>query len=476
MIGRRSSILAIAVADGSFACAEVAARGDRRVRRAAVFAWPAGLTLGKPEPLGLALRAFLKAEGFGNHPVAVGLPARWVLAQERELPPASASEALDALRLQAEQLTASDSAEMCFDFVGRLEAGRPNRVLMIGTLRKRVEQIEAVLTAAGLRLRAVTPTVLTLPPVAGEDDGLVMLIGGGGAELVWQRAGAPRAIQHVPLSMNGHGRSMALLGTEVRRAGVLPAGSGRAAEASVLDAVGLTPHELARLSESLGEGVTLRPTPAGGGGGEGVDPKVTPAVAVGLAAADARLLVDFRHSRLEPVERMRIGRATWWAAAIALLLIVVVALEVLAYRGDTAELAALEEALARQAPDVEAAEATIARTGFGRGFYDGRPAALAYLAELTGAFGERDAVWATGVSFRQDGRGQLVGAGADQPSVLALLDRLKASGAFTDVTLVDLRESTTTREREVSFTMTLTFRPEAAPAAPAAPGVGEAGR
>lgn len=456
MIRRLSAILGVAVTEDAFVCAEVADHGNTTTRHG-VFTL-GGLRLDQPEQLGHALRAFLRQERFSATDAVVGIPARWVIAQEREVPPSTPIEAVSLLRLQAEKIAASDASDLAFDFIGEPAADRPSRVLVVGTLRDRLRQLQAVIDAAGLNLRAITPTALALmPSLKGADErSSLLLLGDRGADLVWRDGVVPRSIQHVPLNMNGHGRSLSLLGVELRRG--VQFGSG--GELLVLDTVGLSTPEMERLADTAHAGLRVRPAVLQA---QAIDARIAPAAALASASFAGRPAVDFAHSRLAEPTRRRLDRRAWWGIAFGALAVFVIAFELIDYRMQTSELAALEEQAARVAPDVADAEATIARTSFGRGFFEHRPPALELLRDLTLAFGEDSRVWTTSVSYRDNGRGQLMGAATDQESVLALLDRMKANPAFSGVTLVDLRDASGTREREIAFSVSFTFQPEQAP-------------
>src|SRR5687767_1451962 len=94
----KSGYLGIAVGDRSIAVAEVApSRGGARdrweVRRVAEFVLPAPAASGAPgaadagDP-GVALGRFLRENGFSGGRAVVGVPALWLVAREREVPPA----------------------------------------------------------------------------------------------------------------------------------------------------------------------------------------------------------------------------------------------------------------------------------------------------------------------------------------------------------------------------------------------------
>ena len=90
MIGRASSFLGLAFSELGIACAEVSASGDRRsVRRTAAFAFTPEVSLAKPDAAGAALAAFLREKRFASSRVVAGIPARWLMASEKEIPPAN---------------------------------------------------------------------------------------------------------------------------------------------------------------------------------------------------------------------------------------------------------------------------------------------------------------------------------------------------------------------------------------------------
>ena len=88
MMGRPSNFLGLAFSDRGIACAEVSVSGDKRqLRHTATFVFTAEHSLEKPEAAGQALAAFLRGS-FGRSRCVAGVPARWLLAAEREIPPA----------------------------------------------------------------------------------------------------------------------------------------------------------------------------------------------------------------------------------------------------------------------------------------------------------------------------------------------------------------------------------------------------
>jgi hypothetical protein len=107
-----------------------------------------------------------------------------------------------------------------------------------------------------------------------------------------------------------------------------------------------------------------------------------------------------------------------------------------------------------------AAQVTVDRLKYGRGYFGGsRPPVLDCLKELSGAFEENEKIWATNLTFRENGKGQITGKAADQGTILALLNRLKKNKHFSDVKAPEQRESDT-RSHEWSYTISFDYTAE----------------
>jgi hypothetical protein len=487
MMGRSSTVLGLAVSDRAIACAELAIRGDRRtVRRTANFALTPDLSPDQPAALGQALAAFLRQKRFTATRAVVGVPARFLFAVEKELPPADDDIARATLRLQAERLAIAESGEVVCDFVGRTSTTAASRVLLVGMLRQRLERIEQAIDAAGMTLQAVTSSALTLAACAagagggadaGSADGPMLVLARSGAEMVVSDDGLPRMLRHVPFTMNGHGvPPIAPLGPELRRAVTLsPGNSGR--ELLLVDAVGVPQPQVRELAERLGVGVRstdglklLRiepPAPASDlGGGEGAIAEFTIPLSLALAGAEPTLLpLDFRHSRLTPEPPRRFSRPVVWGAALAALLVIGVGSLFWTVRSQQTELDQINARLAALKPDLTAAKKTVDRVTYGRGFFPPlpgqpgyRPPILDCLREITLAFRDDERIWANNFTLRESGKGGiLAGRAADQKTVRDLSDRLRRNPHFVDVKLQDMREADT-RSHEQTFTIAFEFK------------------
>src|SRR5689334_501593 len=146
MIGRASSFLGLAFSELGIACAEVSASGDKRsVRRTAAFAFTPELSLEKPDAAGAALATFLREKRFAASRVVAGIPARWLMASEKEIPPANEQQARAALQLQAERLGATDAGEIVFDFAGKPNPQTASRVLLVGVPKAQLDRVHRIL-------------------------------------------------------------------------------------------------------------------------------------------------------------------------------------------------------------------------------------------------------------------------------------------------------------------------------------------
>jgi hypothetical protein len=447
---RPSGILGLALSDRTILCAQASAGGTAdRVGR---FALPAGVSLDQPAALGAALKAFLAGHGLAATHAVVGLPAKWLIAQEREVPPTNLEQAHSVLRLQAERIALGDGHELVFDYAGDIATtGTANgKVLLVGVLKQRLDRVAAMAEAAGLKLAAVTATPLVLSQRAA-GDGPVLVLGEQGAEMVLRRAGVPTGVRHLA------GTGIAAVSGEVRRAVALGGGTGR--ELSVWDGTG----QIAPGEDADGKfGCTVRvekqlavDAKALNGDADRISPAaLTPAVALALAGVGKqRLPVDFADSRLAPPPVKRFGKWAVYGAVAAVLVVGGLIALYSAVLSKEAELDDLNAQLKAIDPDVKSAREVIARFNFMSGYFgDKRPAVLECLRDVTLVYNESDPIWTTSFTLKENMRGTLQGKATSLQTVYAVRDRLQNNPKFKDVTLKDSRE-VGNRSRDVTFTI-----------------------
>ncbi|MGQ9592697.1 MAG: hypothetical protein ACUVYA_20665, partial [Planctomycetota bacterium] len=264
-------LLGLAFGLRSISVAEAAGRDGAAVR-AAEYPLSRDTLLEDPEALGAALREFLRRKGFSARRAVAGVPARWLVARSRRLPPMTPALAAGAVRIQAERELSLDLDDLALDFAGESDPREARPIVLLALERRRLEGIVRASRAAGLKLLAVSPSALAASVLAGDAlrDGLLVSLAEGSAELLLQRDGRPVSLQAV--TWNGTKpagardaapaedaeRGLARLAAEIRRFLSLAPG-GAAERGLLLDGVGLGPEAPA----SLGERAGLRLAPYG---------------------------------------------------------------------------------------------------------------------------------------------------------------------------------------------------------------------
>ena len=484
MIGRSSSFLGCAVSDRAVTCAELTLDGgDRRtVRRTATFTFPADLTLDSADALGQALAAFLRQRKFSASRVVVGVPARWLIAIEKEVPPADDQQARSMLRLQAERLAVAEHGDVVFDFAGRTSSSAMSKVLLVGMVRDKLNRVEQMMDAAGMSVVAITSTGLTLAAATGRGKGMdgggggVLMLGRNGGEVVWRHDGAPRMLRHVSYLMNGHGHPpVAPLGAELHRAVAFAAANGEAAsELLVVDGVGLPAEQVTQLGERIG--VTVRADDGVKALRVNVDPnavadkeadepatvgRFAPAMSLAIAAAKPELLpLDFKHSRLTPAPPQRVSRMQMWGIAIGATVVIGLIALFFTVRSKENQLADLDAQLKAMRDEVKSAQANVERVKYGRGYFEARPPVLDLMRELSLMLNENERIWMTNVSYREGNRFTISGKASDPKTPVNFSDRLRGNPHFSDVRMPSGIVEADQKTREVSFTISFQFNPD----------------
>ena len=467
-----SSILGLAISDRDISVAQVSlAKGKRIVRRLAQFCYPAEASLQQPDALGKRFAAWLGEHGFSASRAVVGVPVKWLIAQEKELPPADEAQAIAMLRLQVERLSISESSEMTFDVAtDGFDAAKPSRVLVVGMLKQQLDRVAAFCRSAGIEPLAITSTTLVLSrSLSGAEDRPTVVLSRHGAEIVWHARRGPRMMRHVAAAPTA---STETLGGELRRALMLaPAGAGAgdsSGEVALFRNPALSPQDVRDLQDRLGRPVrtgytldTIRATAdlkALNGAADQMTPDAfLPAVALAVTGGSRGACgVDLLHSRLTVEPPARFGRRTITGAALATLSVLLLVLLYLQILQTEADAQLLEDQLLEQKLDIAAAESRLERFNYGRGYFETRPPVLDALREVTLAFRPDEPIWVTNFTLRDNGKGQIQGKASDQRVVLAVLDRLRANPKFAEVLSQDMREAAGS-SGQWAFTITFTL-------------------
>lgn len=499
-----SSLIGLAIGDREIACVQVSGGGARRSgARAARFDVPHGMSIDHAQALGGALRKFLDEQRMTARRVVVGVPARWLIAEPRELPPATREQALASLRLQAERIALGDDSHLVFDVAGSFGNQKAGYGLLVALSQQRLDRLRQLCAAANLSPVAITATGLVVAQSLKQTvEQAVILFSGEGAELVWRTQEGPRALRHLSGVRSGAGAMQASAGiqpltTELWRtvamsAGTRTRGSGSAgsglssgvevaADNAGLDSAdlrgagvqriillgdaGVSAQQCSELGKRIGREVdcmpgltALRHLPAAeslnGQSDRVASDRIWPALALAGAAARGlgELPVNFLRPKLAPPKPARVNRT--WTLAVLTAAAVVLGIGALWWQAVSAEReqAKLEGLLQDKSEAIKRAQTYVAQVSYARGYFETRPPVLDALAVLAESFGREERVWTTGFSMRDNGRGTLHGRAADQQTVLELADRLKRHPNLASVSLTETREATSSERSRDSRT------------------------
>ncbi len=495
MIFASSNLLGIAVTDRAIVCVELSGRGAKAsTRKAATFVLAPDMTLDKPDAVGTALGEFLKKQGFTADKAVVGVPAKWVIAVEKDIPPSSSDQARAMLRLQAERLPLADNGELVFDFAGEQNPGKAGKVLLVAMLRKQYTRIEQFITAAGLRLEAVTPTVLALSAAAasragGKKSAPLLMLNRTAAEVVWQRGNAPQMMRHVSVTIpNGHGPAIGPLGTELRRAVAMSGnGSDGVNEMTLLDGIGLAQPEIDELSERVGVKVRISDGMSMLGVQSPPRPSSTespghyaPALALALAGTDRAMMpLNFADSRLAPPPERRFGNKTIIAAILGVALLVYISILMIDNSRVERELNQVKADRAELKQKVTDATTLRNRVEYANGFFgERRTPMLDCLLEITQIYQVEDPFWAVNFQMNEDRdakdmgmiTGRVEGRTTNFDSTIQLADRMRKNPNFSSVKGPEVIGNTASGGRggrggESQSTFSINFTYNAKPAA-----------
>lgn len=480
MLGTRT-ILGLAIEEHSVAAVEVRASGRRNdIVRAAEFRLSDEVSLDAPARLGNALRTFLLENHFSAKQTVIGLPAKWLLAKEEQVPPVGTDSLAGLLKIRAERDFSGNFEDLAVDYIDRSGAEQDRPVLLVATLREKVEQVLAMAQAARLKVRAITSSVAALASAHSAMESapwLTLYLTPGSVELTVQTGEQLHVMRHIPMpalapagaSQKPKARHLETLPDQVRRVVSLLPGrpSGGHTENTerlvIWDGIGLEPGAVDEFSNSLGIQATAPKNLSALGIAESelaCDAQIcrfAGAAALGLAGIRPEFLaIDFLHSRLATRKKTTLGRRVVWAACLAATLIVASLFLLMDWQTKEKDAAALESRLNEMAADIEAARDVLERVSVARGWYGRRPRSLDCLRELTLAFPEDGTIWTTSLAVREDMRSIISGKSLDEKLTLQLLDKLKDSGRFGEVKLLYM-QGAEGGSAETSFAISFSF-------------------
>jgi hypothetical protein len=175
-----TSVLGL-VLDGSKLEGVVLRRTNGSLQKLQSFA--AALTLdpltAAPELVGREIRNQLEAAGVRERTCVVGVPVKWLLTAQTELPALSAADAASLLQMEAEKGFHADATELQISHSGCALANGKQQVLLTAIPMTHVVALEKVLAAAKLKPVSFALGISALQPAGEETAGgtLTLAIG-----------------------------------------------------------------------------------------------------------------------------------------------------------------------------------------------------------------------------------------------------------------------------------------------------------
>ena len=465
ILGTRT-ILGLAVDETGVVAAELEVRAGRpRLRRTGELSWAQEFRPENMRALGEQVRQFLRDHHFSARQAAIGLAAKWVLAKEITVPPASGEALAGMLNIQAERAFSLSAGELTFDYCRRAETPEKGQVLLLAAQRQLVQQIGELARAAGLQVRSITVSALALctAGAAGQEPGYGLYVRPTYCEFWCRRDGASQFISHVPLSSHdGSADSHRELLIPTLRRALLLSSPRDAAPSCCITAYGACrpPDDgVAPLHEQLAPEFTVVDGSAAllsqvldSTDGQQEMPAVAGA-AVALTAVQAGgPAVDFLNSKLARHRAPVRKRMMVWAAIIGGAFLIAVGGLLADWRRNSLDVAAYTKQLEEMGGEITAAREVVDRVSYARSWTSQQPQFLECLRQLTEAFPEEPRVWAKSLRLSEAGVGALIGKTDREDSFYKFLDTLKENKAFAEVKMVYLRdEGRNSREKEFAI-------------------------
>jgi len=477
-------------------------RGVRHVERTGEFLFPDEAGWQDPQRLGKAFGQFLRQQRFSANRAVVGLPAKWLMSREVNVPPAAPAATANIVRLEAEREFSPDPAALGLDYADALDARETRPVFLVGALRERLNQVQAVAEAARIKLLAVTSSALAVSSAATDSSaavGMTLVLRPGNSDLVACLGRHFCVMQHVLVPEPGAagaevapGVLVAALETEVRRAlGTVTRSHTQegAAELTIWDGIGLPADALRGMAAQLGfevklrsqlPQVSLRPEQTGEAAAL---VRFVPATALGISALNGhRPAIDLLHSRLEPPAKKLLGRRALLALGTAAAIAAAAFALAWAWHGEQASVAAKKLEYERRKPQIDVAQELVDKIALTRDWYEDRPRLLDCLRELTLVTPADGRVWFTKVTIKpvivvenraaaaQPGKSlpakappkkvldvALIGVASDEKPLLEMRDRLGRVKGVSDLkTSMNSRTGAKTG-REVGFSLSYNY-------------------
>ena len=158
-----------------------------------------------PELVGREIRNQLDAVGVRERDCIVGLPLRWALTAQTELPPLPEADALSLLQLEAEKNFHTDVSQLQLANSRSALAGEKQYVLIAGMPNTHIGSLENILAAAKLSPVSFAIGISALQPPGKADGVLALVIGENNVSLQVASVGGVAALRALEGAVENEG-------------------------------------------------------------------------------------------------------------------------------------------------------------------------------------------------------------------------------------------------------------------------------
>jgi hypothetical protein len=461
------------VLDGGKLEGVVLRRTDGALQKLQTFSAP--LTLdpltAAPELVGREIRNQLDAAGVRERDCVVGVPLKWILTAQTELPPLPPADAASLLQLEAEKGFHTDPATLQVSNSFCALADGKSFVLQAAVPGTHIAALEQVLSAARLRPASLTPGISAMQPAAKEKGAGVMtlVVGEGGVALQVTCGGGIAALRALDGVVEAEGGRRTVQADVVAREARVTLGQlpGQLRE-QVKQVRVYGPRELA---QPLADEMELRFEPMGlkvdvvtayAPGEFGVtlpvDAPVSPAFSLAARALMGQApAFEFLPPKPTLVEQLVTKYSSGRLRTSGAIGVGVAALVLLIFLFQQFQLWRLNSQWARMAPKVTELKGIEAKIAQYRPWYAGDYRNLEILRALSVAFPQDGEVTAKVITIRDDGTVNCAGIAENSGALLAVETALSTAPGISDVH----REQSRGSKPPIQFVFNFKFNPGA---------------
>jgi type IV pilus assembly PilM-like protein len=467
MFTKTKKVLGLAVEDTQILLAELhQSAGRYRVVHTETFPLPSEAGFTKPDLWAADLHQFLRTHQFSAKEAVIGLPAKWLLVKETEIPTVANDALGSVVQLMAEREFSLEMDDLVLDYTSSKNTTENRRLLVMATLRRRMEQILTAVRTAGLKVLSVTSSSLALFPSSNPSFAAtryMVYLRSTYAEIVEQNGVGFRSVKHVsftqPDNREADSAPLGLFQQLNNYFALTPRPSGSADKEILIIWDGAEPQALylETLEQHLKRPFDIRsgfdelnqqnwewPNPLEAGR------YVAPVFLAAAGLQTEPVTIDFLNSKVAIHTKSSHKKPLLYsAAAVAVLLILGLSMA-WSWHQDSRAIAEMTTQLEEHKAEIEVAEELAQKISSVRSWYAGRPKVLDCMLELTQAFPEQGTIWVSSLALREDMRGIITGKSQNEAAFLDVLDKLNGNNVFSQPKMLYLR-NTGRNSRDLAF-------------------------